>query len=127
MRRQSDYINVIHRRLPEGWTKKDVKVFLRAQADAVEECLSQRGRPWDRAVIIPGLVKVYAKLVAAKPERRAKNPATGAWMMLGAVPEHLKARAKVLARVVRAVNPPPVVSRPTAVVQRDRYHREPVI
>lgn len=135
MRRQGDYVNVLHRRLP-GWTKRDIRAFLRAQAGAIEACLNQEGaRPWDRAVIIPGVVKVYAKLVEAKPERRARNPATGVLMRLPAEPKHMKARVKALARVKRAAGQvvvkresklagPPAVLTPK---RKSRYEREPVI
>ena len=126
MRRQSDYVRAIQQRLPD-WTKKDIREFLRAQAGAAVECLST-GRRWDRAVIVPGLVKVFAAGVPAKPQRQVKNPATGKPMTLQAEPEHMKAVARVLARVKVAVNPPPIVPEgPPVVVKRDRYHREPVI
>jgi len=136
MKRQKDYIKAVQAKLPEGWTKRDIRAFLVAQAEAAEECLSQ-GPSWDRAIVVPGLVKIWAAHVSAKPGRRARNPATGALMRLPAEPARLKTRVRLLLRMKRAVtslkrNPPrgSVTAMPPAVVvpkRKDRYHREPVI
>lgn len=78
----------------DGTTKVQVRAFLNAMTSVCGKTLKKEG-----AFVIPGVAKVLLVKVGPKPERKARNPATGATMTVPA-----KAASKKLkARFVKAL------------------------
>lgn len=73
----------------EGTTKTHVRAFLAALNTVAGKTLKKEGK-----FVLPGVVKFVLVKVPAKPERKARNPATGAIMTVPpkAASKKLKAR-----------------------------------
>lgn len=78
----------------DGTTKTHVKAFLNAMMLVCGKTLKKDGK-----FVVPGIAKLVLVKVGPKPERKARNPATGATMIVPA-----KAASKKLkARFVKAL------------------------
>lgn len=85
---KTQLISAIHERM-EGSTKTQVKEFLEALKATCVKTLAKEG-----SFTFPDLVKVVLVKTSAKPERLARNPATGATIKVApkAAGKKLKAR-----------------------------------
>jgi nucleoid DNA-binding protein len=70
-------------------TKATIRAFLKAL-----EAVSCKSLKKDGAVTIPGLVKLLVLKVGSKPERKARNPATGKEMIVPAKGPGKKLKAR---------------------------------
>lgn len=78
----------------DGTTKTHVKAFLNALNLVCAKTLKKEGK-----FVVPGIAKLLLQKVGPKPERKARNPATGATMIVAAKP----ASKKLKARFVKAL------------------------
>lgn len=78
----------------DGTTKTHVKAFLNALTVVAGKTLKKEGK-----FTIPGIAKVVLQKVPPKPERKARNPSTGATMIVPPKP----ASKKLKARFVKAL------------------------
>ena len=65
----------------DGTTKTHVKAFLNALTSVAGKTLKKESK-----FTIPGIAKLVLHKVGPKPERKARNPATGAAMVVAAKP-----------------------------------------
>jgi len=75
----------------DNTTKTHVRAFLTAINTVAGKTLRKEG-----SFVLPGVVKFVLAKVPAKPERKARNPATGAVMMVPPKPPSKKLKARFL-------------------------------
>lgn len=85
---KTQLVNEIHGRL-DGATKTQVKEFLEALKATAVKTLTKSG-----TFTLPDLVKIVLVNTNAKPERMARNPATGAQIKVAAKPAGKKLKAR---------------------------------
>jgi len=73
----------------ESTTKTQVKSFLEALKVTAVKTLLKEG-----TFVIPDIAKIVLQKTTAKPERQARNPATGAKITVGAKPAGKKLKAR---------------------------------
>lgn len=130
MRTKKQYVAAIQA-LMTGVPRLLIEEVLKAQETVVGRTLGS-GKPSDRVITVPGVVKLMAKVQAAKPERRARNPATGKMMVIQAQPATVKVKARFPASLKRAAGEKLFRvgerSEPAKPARRlSRYERTPVI
>lgn len=96
---QVELVNELAEKL--GWTNSDVRAFLNALSEVVEENVTDGVR-----VQIAGIL-VEPKLRKASKKRKGRNPATGEEVMIPAKPASVRLKAKVVAPLSRATLPSP--------------------
>jgi len=94
---KSQLIDDIQSRLP-GATKLQVKAFLDAITETAEQSLRTEG-----VFVLPDLIRIVVVETAAKPERTARNPATGAQITLPPKPAGKKLRVRLVKHIKKAV------------------------
>lgn len=82
----------------EGTTKTHVRAFLTALTAVAGKTLKKESQ-----FIIPGIAKLLLHKVAAKPERKARNPSTGAQMTVPPKPASKKLKARFVKQLKVAV------------------------
>jgi nucleoid DNA-binding protein len=85
---KSKLIKDIYSRL-DGATKVQVRDFLNAFTISVVETLQKEG-----SITLPDLVKIVVVKTPAKPERMARNPATGTQIKVAPKPAGKKLKAR---------------------------------
>ena len=94
-------------------TKTTIRAFLKAL-----EAVSCKSLKKDGAVTIPGLVKLLVLKVGSKPERKARNPATGKEMIVPAKGPGKKLKARFVRSLKVGVGqiaaPPKKAAKPAA-------------
>jgi hypothetical protein len=128
MRTKKQYVTAIQG-LMTGVPRALIEEVLKAQEIVVGRTLGT-GKPSDRVITVPGVVKLMARLQEAKPERRARNPATGHMMVIRAQPAHIKIKARFPVTLKRAVGEKLYIPKPAMVEKPrrlSRYERPPVI
>lgn len=85
---KTQLISAVHERM-DNVTKTQVKEFLEALKATAVKTLSKEG-----AFTLPDLVKIVVVKTSAKPEREARNPATGAKIKVAAKPSGKKLKAR---------------------------------
>jgi nucleoid DNA-binding protein len=139
MRTKKQYVD----RLSEltGVTKAEIRMVLKAQEQAILECLKNGivgvggSRLYCRTVIIPGVVKLSVVPTPSREGRYGLNPATGSRIVIPSRPVGYRLKARFLAKAKRAVGikikprygkldeSPPLLVPP----RKNRYSRDPVI
>ncbi len=79
-----------------GLTKKEIVGVFDALQDLVKKELGRRG---SGEFVIPDMIKLKVRKIAAKPARMGRNPATGEEMMLPPKPASKKIRATPLKKL----------------------------
>lgn len=85
---KTQLISAVHERM-DGVTKTQVKEFLEALKATAVKTLIKEG-----VFTFPDLVKIVVVKTSAKPERLARNPATGAQIKVPAKPTGKKLKAR---------------------------------
>jgi len=78
-----------------GTTKTHVRAFL----NALEAVAAKTLKAKDGKFMIPGILKILVVKVSPKPERKARNPATGAVMTVPAKAAGKRLKARFLKRL----------------------------
>ena len=87
---KTQLINAISAEM-ENTTKTHVRAFLGALVTVAGKTLKK-----EQKFVIPGVVKFVLVKVGPKPQRQARNPATGATMTVPAKPASKKLKARFL-------------------------------
>jgi len=83
-----------------GVELKSVRLVLAAFEGAIVSSVSKKGAG---TFVLPGLMKITALKVAAKPKRKGVNPFTGQEQMFAAKPASVKIRVRPLKKLKDAV------------------------
>lgn len=75
----------------DGTTKTHVRAFIAALGEVCTKTLKKEGQ-----FVLPGIVKLVVAKVPPRPERTARNPATGQQMKVPAKPASKKLKARFL-------------------------------
>jgi nucleoid DNA-binding protein len=86
---KTQLVAAIAEKMEDKTTKTQVKAFLEALRDTASKTLSKEG-----AFVIPDVVKLVLVKTPARPERMARNPATGAPIKVAAKPAGKKLKAR---------------------------------
>lgn len=79
-----------------GVELKSVRLVMAALESAVASSMSKKGAG---TFVLPGLLKITAQKIAAKPKRKGLNPFTGAEQWFAAKPASMKIRVRPLKKL----------------------------
>lgn len=79
-----------------GVELKSVRLVMAALETAVASSVSKKGAG---SFVLPGLLKITAQKIAAKPKRKGVNPFTGAEQWFAAKPASMKIRVRPLKKL----------------------------
>ena len=79
-----------------GVELKSVRLVMAALESAVASSVSKKGAG---SFVLPGLLKITAQKIAAKPKRKGLNPFTGAEQWFAAKPASMKIRVRPLKKL----------------------------
>ena len=79
-----------------GVELKSVRLVMAALESAVTSSVSKKGAG---AFVLPGLMKITAQKIAAKPKRKGMNPFTGTEQWFAAKPASMKIRVRPLKKL----------------------------
>jgi nucleoid DNA-binding protein len=128
MRTKKQYVAAIQE-LMTGVPRALIEEVLKAQERVVQRALST-GPKVGRVITVPGVVTIFSTPQPWRPERRARNPATGKMMVIPAKAASVKLKTKTPVSLRRAAgeriigDPEPEVLKPRRL---SRYERPPVI
>lgn len=84
-----------------GVELKSVRLVMAALESAVASSVSKKGAG---SFVLPGLLKITALKIAAKPKRKGMNPFTGAEQWFAAKPASMKIRVRPLKKLKDAAS-----------------------
>jgi nucleoid DNA-binding protein len=80
---------------------KDVRAVMASLENAIHASISKKGA---RVFVLPGLLKITAVAVAAKPKRKGINPFTGQETVFAAKPASVKVKVRPMKKLKDAAS-----------------------